>query len=303
MSERVLITGASGFVGGHLAREIAAAGSELLAVSRRGTSVAGEGRAVDLLDSSAIDAAVADFQPTVVYHLAALASTGRSWQDPARCVGDNQTTTWNLLEAVRTNAPDATVVVAGSGESYGAPLGLPVDEQHPLVPATPYAVAKTVTDLVGGLFAEAHGLRVIRARAFNQIGPNQGKSFLLGSIAGQLKEQAGEQSAVVLTGSADVRRDYTDVRDVVRAMRLLVEAGELGAFNICSGHSLSTAEIVTAATEASSPLTVVHEVDPRLVRPHETADIVGDPTKLIAATGWQPLIPLSQSVSDALASA
>ena len=301
VSERVLITGASGFVGGHLAREWVDNGAEVLGISRRGTITEGSGLSVDLLNIDATRDAVAQFKPTVVHHLAALASTGRSWDEPARCVADNQATTWSILEAVREEAPSASVVLACSGESYGSPLSLPVDESHLLAPTTPYAVAKTVADLIGGLYAQAHGLHVIRARAFNHAGPGQSDSFLIGSLCAQAKAQADQATVTLQTGAAATRRDYTDVRDVVRAYRLLAVAGQPGAYNVCSGVSTSTAEIVEMIGKIAG-VTVVHEAPQELARPHETLDIFGDPTKLTAATGWQPQIPLSQTITDTLTS-
>lgn len=299
MSERVLITGASGFVGGHLAREWSQEGALVLGLSRRGTVSAGEGRSVDLLSAELTRKAVADFKPTVVHHLAALASTGRSWDEPARCVAENQATTWNILEAVRLEAPQATVVLACSGESYGTPSVLPVTESHPLAPITPYAVAKTTSDLIGGLYGEAHGLRVIRARAFNHAGPGQGDSFLIGSLCSQAKAQAVSPAITLRTGSKDIRRDYTDVRDVVRAYRLLAEDGAPGVYNVCSGSSTSTAEVVSLVAAALGS-EVIHEVPTELVRPHETPEIFGDPAKLTAETGWAPAIPLEQTIADCL---
>lgn len=303
MSPRVLITGTSGFVGGWLAREWDGAGAEVLGLSRRGTSPAGEAIATSLLDADATARAVREFRPEVVCHLGALASTGRSWQDPVRCVGDNQAMTWNLFEAIRLHCPSATVLVAGSGEGYGRPQSLPVGEDHEIAPATPYAVAKTVTDLIAGLYAEAHGTTVIRARAFNHAGPGQGDSFLVGSICAQAAAQGDSGELVIRTGSSGIRRDYCDVRDVARAYRLLCEAGKPGIWNVCSGTSTSTAEVVAMLAEAAAPQQIRHEVDAALVRPHETQDIFGDPAKLEAATGWKPLIPLSQTVAETLAAA
>jgi len=302
-AQRTLITGASGFVGGWLARECADAGQQVLGISRRGVSPAGDGVAVDLLDAEAVGAAVADFRPDVVHHLAALASTGRSWEDPIRCVGENQAMTWNLFDAVRQHAPAATVVVAASGEGYGSPQRLPVDEEHRLAPGTPYAVAKTVTDLIAGLNADAHGITVIRARAFNHAGPGQGDSFLIGSLCSQAAAQSGSDVVELRTGASDVRRDWCDVRDVARAYRLLAASGKPGVFNVCSGRSTSTSEVVALMAEALAPVEVRHEVDPSLVRPHETMDIFGDRTRIEALTGWRPEIPLARTVSDALAAA
>lgn len=302
---RVLVTGASGFAGGHLARICSASGDEVTGLSRRGLTPAGSGVACDLLDPRAAAQAVSDADPQVVFHLAALASTGHSWEDPIRCVGDNQATTWNLMEAIRTTAPDAAVVIVGSGESYGAPQHLPVGEGHALAPATPYAIAKTVTDLIGGLYADAHGMRVIRVRAFNMIGPGQGPRFLLGSLCRQAAEQidSGTDPIVLRTGDSSVRRDYTDVRDVADAMRLLATEAAPGVYNVCSGRALSTGEMANAVIEALAPREAVHQVDPDLVRPHETADIHGDPGRTAAATGWAPSIPLTQTIADSLTAA
>ena len=300
MSKRVLVTGASGFVGGWLAREWESAGAQVLGLSRRGSSPAGEGKAVDLLNAAETADTVAQFKPDFVCHLGALASTGRSWQEPVRCLADNQAMTWNLLAAVLEHSQGATVLIAGSGEGYGVPQSLPVNESHQLAPGTPYAVAKTATDLIGGLYAQAHGLNVIRARAFNHAGPGQGGSFLVGSICTQAAEQSSAQQVTVRTGAAEVRRDYCDVRDVARAYRLLCEAGEPGVWNVCSGSSTSTSEVVGLLDAALGETSLVHEVDPALVRPHETLDIYGDCSKLEAATGWKPLIPLSQTVADTL---
>ena len=301
---KTLITGASGFVGGHLAIAADAAGDAVTSISRSGTAPAGNAVACDLLDATAIRNLIAEVQPDAVHHLAALASTGRSWSDPLRCLADNQAMTWNLLEAVRLEAPAATVLIACSGESYGKPVSLPIDESHPLAPATPYAVAKTACDLIGGLFAEAHGLKVIRARAFNHAGPGQSHEFLIGSLVGQVAAAvvAGETSVTLRTGTAGIRRDYTDVRDVVRAYRELTSDGLFGVVNVCSGKSASTEEIVNLVrVAAADKISVDHVVDGSIVRPHETLEVVGSPALIADRLGWEAKIPLEQTVSDSLA--
>lgn len=306
MASEVLITGASGFVGGHLAKTCAAAGDEVVGVSTSGASAAGRGIACDLLDAEATRELVASVQPSIVYHLAALASTGRSWQEPVRCLADNQTMTWNLLEAVKAEAPDATVLIACSGESYGKPQSLPIGESHQLAPATPYALAKTASDLTGGLFAEAHGLKVVRARGFNHAGPGQAGEFLIGSLVGQVADAVkdGNSAVTLRTGTAEIRRDYTDVRDVAVAYRALAAGGHTGVVNVCSGRSTSTAEIVELVREAASGrIEVHHEVDPALVRPHETTEVIGDPSRARELISWEASIPLSQTVADSLADA
>jgi len=306
MAGPTLITGASGFVGGHLAQACVDAGDSVFGVSTSGVGSAGESVTCDLLDADATRELIADTQPGVVHHLAALASTGRSWQEPLRCLADNQTMTWNLLEAVKAEAPEAVVLIACSGESYGKPQSLPIAESHPLAPATPYALAKTASDLTGGLFAEAHGLKVVRARGFNHAGPRQAGEFLIGSLVRQVADAvgAGEATVTLRTGTATIRRDYTDVRDVAVAYRELAAGGHTGIVNVCSGRSASTEEIVSLVRKAAvGQIEVVHEVDPGLVRPHETAEVVGNPSRVEELIGWTASTTLAQTVADALEAA
>jgi GDP-4-dehydro-6-deoxy-D-mannose reductase len=197
--------------------------------------------------------------------------------------------TLHVLEAVRAEAPDATVLVVSSGEVYGPPETLPVRETAPLRPQNPYAVSKAAADLLAGQYADAHGLRVIRARAFNHAGPGQDPSYAIASFA----RQAAEGATRIVTGSPDTRRDYTDVRDVVRAYRLLAEGAAPGIYNVCSGRSVATGELVRM-------LGAEPQVDPALVRPNEVMDLYGANDALRAATGWAPEIPLEQTLRDAV---
>jgi len=250
----------------------------------------GLSRAVcDLRDAEATRAAIAAARPAVVYHLAARAHVGESWSDPHGTLDDNLAMTLNVLEAVRHEAPGATVVAVASGEVYGTPERLPVDESAPLRPQNPYAVSKAAADLLAGMYADAHGLRVIRARAFNHAGPGQEPTYAIASFA----RQAAQGADRIVTGNPDARRDYTDVRDVVRAYRLLAERAGPGVYNVCSGRSASTAELVAM-------LGVEHVVDPELLRPHEVMELRGSYEALRAATGWEPEIPLAQTMRDTL---
>lgn len=288
---RVVITGASGFAGRHLAAACAAAGDEVVPVSRSA--------GVDLLDADAARAAIARARPRVVYHLAARAHVGASWRDPAGTLHDNVAMTLNVLEAVRAEAPQATVVAVGSSEAYGPPERLPVAEAAPLRPQSPYAVSKASADLLAGFYADAHGLRVIRARAFNHAGPGQEPTYAIASFARQVAGAAGDTVRLV-TGNPRTRRDYTDVRDVVRAYRLLAERAEPGVYNVCSGRTASAAELAAALAEAAG-VRLDHVVDPALVRPHEVMELRGSCAALHAATGWEPEIPLPRTLADTLA--
>jgi GDP-4-dehydro-6-deoxy-D-mannose reductase len=292
----VLITGASGFAGRHLAAACVAAGDEVVELSRS------SGVRVDLLDADAARAAVRSARPTIVHHLAARAHVGRSWREPAVTLHENLAMTLNVLEAVRLEAPSACVMLAGSGEVYGPPERLPVDEAAKLAPQNPYAVSKASADLLGGFYADAHGLCAIRARAFNHAGPGQEPSYAISSFARQVAAglEEGADPIRLVTGNPDTRRDYTDVRDVVRAYRLLAARREPGAFNVCSGRPASAGELVRVLAEAAG-VSVDHVVDPALVRAHEVMEVRGSFDHLRSATGWEPEIPLSRTLADTVA--
>jgi GDP-4-dehydro-6-deoxy-D-mannose reductase len=260
------------------------------------------GLGVDLLDAPAVRAAVRDAAPAVVHHLAARAHVGESWREPEAYVRDNAAMTLHLLEAVRDEAPDAAVVVVGSSELYGPPASLPVDESAPLRPQNPYAVSKASADLLAGFFADAHGLRILRPRAFNHAGPGQEPIYAIASFARQLAAglERGEEPVRIVTGNPDARRDYTDVRDVVRAYRALADGAEPGVYNVCSGRPASAAELVAALGSAAG-VAVEHVVDPQLRRAHEVMEVRGDFAKLRAATGWEPEIPLVRTLADTVA--
>lgn len=303
---RVLITGASGFAGGWLAQACAGAGDEVVGASRSGEvrPGAGSGVAVDLRDPAAARKLLHDVQPDVVYHLAALSSVGRSWDDPAATIVDNVASSVAVLEALRFQTPAARVVWASSCEVYGLSDELPISEDAPLAPASPYAVSKLAGDLLAAVYADAHGLTITRARAFNHAGPGQLPIFIVSSLAQQAAQARvdGATSLRIVTGNPDTRRDFTDVRDVVRAYRLLADPDvPPGAYNICSGVSVSAAEHVRGFAELVAPIAVQHIVDPARVRAHEVIDLRGSYDKLAAVTGWRPEIPLEQTRADTLA--
>ena len=297
---RAVITGASGFAGGHLAAACRAAGDDVVSLTRAGGGPGGG--AVDLLDADRTRAAIAAARPDVVYHLAALAHVGRSWSDPGATLAQNQAMTLRVLEALRTEAPGAVLVAVSSGEVYGPPAAMPVDESALLRPQNPYAVSKAAGDLLAGFYADAHGLRVTRPRAFNHAGPGQPALYALASFARQVAAglEAGDDPIRVVTGNPDARRDYTDVRDVVRAYRLLAAAGESGMANVCSGRSASARELIAALGRAAGA-EIDHVVDPSLVRPHEVMEIRGSAARLRELTGWEPEIPLETTLADTVA--
>jgi GDP-4-dehydro-6-deoxy-D-mannose reductase len=301
---RVLITGASGFAGSFLARECARAGDSVVGISLTGDVPEGgsEGAAVDLLNGDAVREAVRAARPEVVYHLAALSSVGRSWEEPARTVQDNVAMSVNMLEALRFEAADARTVWVSSCEVYGVPEALPLTEDARLNPANPYAVSKAAGDMLAAVYVDAHGLNMVRARPFNHAGPEQRTIFIMSSLARQAAEAqlSGVDSLEIATGNPDTRRDFTDVRDVVRAYRLLAACEESGVFNVCTGQSISAADQVRLVSELIDPIEVAHVVDSGRVRAHEVMDLRGSHERLTAATGWEPEIPVRQTMADTI---
>lgn len=303
----ILVTGATGFVGRHLVA---------LCAERGERRVFGVGRTapedmpgltsyeqLDLLDAAAVRALVARIAPERVFHLAADASVAASWRAPTSVIDNNVRSTLTLLEAIREEAPDATVLVAGSGEEYGPPERLPVDETHPLRPQNPYAASKAMVDLMAGFYADGQRLRVIRTRAFNHVGPGQADEYVVSAFARQIAEAEAARPpdgrAVIETGTLEAKRDFSDVRDVVRAYWLLVERGHPGVFNVASGRATAVSDILRGLAE-HSPLDLAQRTDPARLRTGEVMEITGSHERLTDATGWQPEIELSDTLRDTL---
>jgi GDP-4-dehydro-6-deoxy-D-mannose reductase len=287
VSGRAFVTGGSGFAGRHLLDLLPGA-------------VAPSRDELDLLDGTAVRDAVREAAPDVVWHLAAQASVGRSWEAPAETVAENVSMTAYLLEAVRSEAPQATLVLISSGEIYGPPDRLPVDEDAPLRPQNPYAVSKAACDLLGGQYADANGLHVVRLRPFNHTGPGQSDDYVVGTLTRQVAEAevAGRDEALVRTGNPDSARDFSDVRDVARAY-VAAAALEPGVYNVASGRAVTVRELIELV-RAAARIPVRHEVDPARVRAHDVPEVRGSAERLRAATGWAPEIPLAGTVADAL---
>ena len=284
---RAFVTGGAGFAGRHLLDLLPGA-------------VAPSRDELDLLDAAALTEAIRESAPEIVWHLAAQASVGRSWDAPAETIADNVAMTVNLLEAVRTEAPQAVVVLISSGDVYGPPQQLPVDESAPLRPQNPYSVSKATCDLLGGQYADATGLHVVRLRPFNHTGPGQSDDYVAATITRQVAEAeaAGLDEALVLTGNPDSARDFSDVRDVARAYVAAAEI-EPGVYNVASGRAVSVRDLIELV-RAAAHIPVRHEVDPARVRGHDVPEVRGSAERLRAATGWTPEIPLERTVADAL---
>ncbi len=283
-----LVTGGSGFAGRYLV--------ELL----RDGVAAPPSSELDLGDAAAARALVAELRPTTIFHLAAFSSPSKSLDHPNQGLLTNLAMTLNVLEAARQETPDATVVLVGSGQVYGDAPKLPITEDEPLEPGNPYAVGKAASDMLGRQYADAFGLRVVRLRPFNHTGPGQSDEYVVSSLARQVAEAeaAGLTEVTLRTGNPESRRDFTDVRDVVRAYALAAKL-DGGAFNVCSGCSASVAELVELAAEHAR-IPVRHEIDPARLRAHDARDMCGSHARLTAATGWRPEISLDQTMRDTL---
>jgi GDP-4-dehydro-6-deoxy-D-mannose reductase len=252
-------------------------------------------------DPALIAADLKAAQPDVVYHLAALTHVGQSWREPAETFRVNAMGTLNLLEAAASCEVPPVVLMVSSAEVYGpAPAAARLDEHAELRPVTPYAVSKVAAEFLGLQAFLGRGLRVIRARAFNHVGPGQVDDFVVSALARRMVEAELNNGGEVQVGNLTASRDFTDVRDVVRAYRLLATNGVAGeAYNVCSGQAISIAALAEQMAGLLS-CEVRFVEDPDLFRPVEVPVLVGDASKLVAATGWHPTIELATTLSDVL---
>jgi GDP-4-dehydro-6-deoxy-D-mannose reductase len=292
---RAVITGAAGFVGRHLTSHLSAEGDEVVALDREH----------DVTELDALAEVLAVAQPEAVYHLAALSHVGTSWEDPGDVLRVNVLGTNSVLAAARRAAPTATVLVVSSAEVYGVvrPDELPLTERSELRPGSPYAASKAAAEIVALQAAGGFGQRVVVARPFNHIGPGQSASFFVPAIARRLVEARRTGAPDVMIGNLMARRDFTDVRDVVRAYRLLARCGTSGiVYNVCSGTDVSVAEVADALRALVFPEARFVE-NPSLARPPDIPVLRGDSTRLREGTGWRPEIDLSTTLRDVVAEA
>jgi GDP-4-dehydro-6-deoxy-D-mannose reductase len=309
---RALVTGISGFVGGHLAEHLLASGDVVVGLSASGRWPAGLAHlarevrieACDLarIEQEAMTELIARKQPEAIYHLAAQANPQASVADPKGTWALNLGGTLTLLEAVKASGLTPRVVVVGSGVCYGnpAPEQMPVSELCPLRPNNPYSASKGAADLLGVQHFLAHGTDVVMARPFNHAGPRQSSTYVLGALARQVAEVEAGLKPRVEVGNLDIIRDFTDVRDVVRAYRLLAETGDPGEiYNLGSGRGTKLADALEILRGlAGVPIEVY--VDPARVRPVDQPLLVADASKLRSATGWEPLFSIEATLADML---
>ena len=281
MKQRVLVTGGDGFVGRFLTAHLEAMGDEVVAPS------------TDITDLAAFRKDVLDVEPSTVYHLAALASVGDSWNSSAETYRVNVLGTVNVLESVRALTTPSRVLVVSSADVYGPSAmrdanGMPVDETIPANPVSPYGGSKRAAEVAALQAHAGWGLPVVLARSFNHIGAAQSEGFVVSALAKQIATAEISGSDRVLVGNLEAERDFLHVTDVVRAYRLLAERGRRGAiYNVASGDAVSISTVAQfMLSHATRPLELV--VDPERVRTVDVARIVGDAQTLRADTGWVP---------------
>jgi GDP-4-dehydro-6-deoxy-D-mannose reductase len=292
---RSLVTGAGGFVGVHLVRHLEDQGDEVVQLER---TVDG----IDIADADRLTEAVIAAKPEAVYHLAGASDVGGSWASPRETFMANAFGTLNVLEASRAAGAERVLAVT-SADVYGRVTEdeLPLTERQPLSPVSPYAASKVAADALAQQAWLGHRLPVVRVRAFNHLGPGQSDRFLAPSLAARIARNERYGGDEVPIGNMTPRRDVTDVRDVVRAYRLLVEHGEPGAvYNVCRGVAVAVKQIAEELLGmATRPMRLVS--DPALQRPVDIPVLVGDNTELRRATGWEPTTALGQTLADVLA--
>ena len=287
MREKALITGSEGFVGRYLRQELEANGYEVTGLDL----VPGEHTLVaDLLDPEQTGRIIREEKPDCVFHLAGQANVGKSWQIPQKTVEINVNAAINLMEAVRRYAPGASILLVGSSDQYGnlKEAGASVSEDTPMKPMNPYAISKATQEQMGKAYAKAYGLKICMTRSFNHGGAGQKPGFMIPDFAsGIVKVERGEQEALPV-GNLTSRRDFTHVKDVVRAYRMIAEKGIPGeVYNVGSGTTWSAQEILDKLIALSDKKIPVKQ-DPSRMRPSDTPVICCDHSKLTRDTGWEP---------------
>jgi GDP-4-dehydro-6-deoxy-D-mannose reductase len=301
-----LITGASGFAGRHLAGHlIASTNWDITGLQSHAAAPLNGARMLscDLLDADLTKRVIAHHEPEIIFHLAAQAYVPKAVANPAGTLTTNVIGQVNLLEACRAARLDPIIVIVSSADIYGdVPAeATPIRETQSFRPRNPYAVSKAAQDLLGLQYALSYGMRIVRVRPFNHIGPGQNDRFVVSSLARQIaKIEARRADPVLLVGNLEARRDFLDVRDVVRAYALVAQADFAGdVFNVASGVARPIQSVLDQLLRLTDVQVDVHE-DPARLRPSDIPVLVGNATKLREATGWQPTVAFEQSLADTL---
>lgn len=308
---KALITGISGFVGSHMADFLLDRNVEVVGTIRQRSRMNRISHLLnnirlaecELGDPFAVEKLLHEEKPDLIFHLAAQSFVPNSWNASAVTIHNNLAGQLNLFEAVRRYALPCKIQIAGSGEEYGLvkPDELPIKETNPLRPLSPYGISKVAQDLLGFQYYKSYGLHIVTTRTFNHEGPRRGENFAASNFAKQIAEiEAGRKPPILYVGNLNAQRDFTDVRDVVKAYWLALEKGIAGeAYNIASGRSCTIRDMLDQLLQLS-PAQIEIQEDPARLRPFDVEILLGDYTKFHNQTGWRPEIPFSQTLEDLL---
>ncbi len=301
---RALIFGAEGFVGGHLRQHLSECGDDIVGTCLISSAEDDPLRPIDITDSDSVRELVHEIEPDVVYHLAAISFVPETMRDPSAAFAVNTLGAVHVFDALTRLRRPSRMIFVSTGEVYGLvrPHEVPVSEERPVDPRTPYAASKVATELaLQGCAGVPGAPEWIVLRSFNHTGPGQGPSFVCSDFASQVAAiEAGRQEPVIRVGNLSAERDFTDVRDIVRAYRMVAEKGTAGAiYNVASERPISIQSVLDALLALSSAEIRV-ETDPDRMRPVDMPVMAGDASTLRRATGWQPEIPFDDTLRDLL---
>ena len=298
MIRKALITGASGFVGLHLKEELEKYDYKVYDTDRFGASIK-----MDLTDYAEVQNVLDKVRPDYIFHLAGIAFVPTSWQDPNLVFQVNLIGSLNLFNAIRTVGIDPMVQIAGSSEEYGLvlPEELPINENNPLRPLSPYAVSKIAMDMLAYQYFKSYGMKIVRTRAFNHEGYGRGEQYVTSSFCKQAVEiEKGLKLPIIYHGDLSSERDFTDVRDMVKAYRLAVEMGEPGeVYNIGSGKKYKISEVLNIVRSLCK-VRFEDDIDPKRMRPSDLKTLLCDSSKFRKKTGWEPKYTLEQTLKECM---
>ncbi|HDP69322.1 MAG TPA: SDR family oxidoreductase [Actinobacteria bacterium] len=308
---KVFITGITGFAGSYLAEHCLSKGAKVFGIKRWRSQTENLDHIVnkinllegDIRDVTSITEVLGEIRPDYIFHLAAQSFVPTSWKAPAETLTTNIIGELNIFETVRELGLDTSIQIAGSSEEYGIVYEdeTPITEDNPLRPLSPYGVSKVAQDLLGYQYHQSYGMKIVRTRAFNHEGPKRGEVFVSSNFAKQIAEiEKGLNDPVIKVGNLEAIRDFTDVRDVVRAYWLALEKGEPGdVYNIASGKGIKIKEMLDILLSLTD-IKIKVEQDPARMRPSDVPVLIGDSSKFREKTGWQPEISFEKTLKDTL---
>jgi GDP-4-dehydro-6-deoxy-D-mannose reductase len=311
-TKKALITGITGFVGSHLSEFLLEKGYDVWGIKRWRSKTENIYHLIDKLhlieadmrDGHSLVEAFKEAKPDSVFHLAAQSFVPTSWRAPADTMETNAVGTINLLEAIRKLNQDPAIQIAGSSEEYGLvyPDEVPIKETNPLRPLSPYGVSKVAADKLGFQYNRSYGMKVVITRSFNHTGPRRGEVFVTSNFARQIVEiEKGLRNPKIKVGNLDAQRDFSDVRDIVRAYWLSLEKCKPGeCYNLCSGEPRVIRDVLDLLINSSTSKDITTEDDPTRMRPSDVQILHGDCNKFKERTGWEPEIPFEKTMSDLL---